>query len=84
MSEPRQKELFEQNANRPVRQVVYVPPETSAVDQFAEVVCRQLSKNSNAASEDQVVVNGLASFLNFVAEATAKNLNRQNNMSEEK
>ena len=83
MSEPRQKELFEQNANRPVRQVVYVPPETSAVDQFAKILCSQHSKNSNEASEDQAVVNGLASFLNFVAEATAKNLNQRNNMSEE-
>jgi hypothetical protein len=74
MNEPKQIELFEENTGRPKRQVEYVPPDPAVIKEYAHAVCTELAQK-NPAYANQEVVSGFASFLNFVAQTSAKYLN---------
>lgn len=74
MDEPKQIELFEQKGDQPKRQVEYVPPDPTAIKEYAHTVCAELAQK-NTAYSNQEVVSGFASFLNFIAQTSAKYLN---------
>jgi len=74
MNESKQIALFEQTAGRPKRQVEYVPPDPAVIKEYAYTVCTELAQK-NPAYANQEVVSGFSSFLNFVAQTSAKYLN---------
>lgn len=56
------------------RQVEYVPPDPKIIREYARAVCSELeAKKPDCA--DREIVDGLASFLNFIAQTTTKYLN---------
>jgi hypothetical protein len=55
------------------RLVTYEPPSPETLERFAHDVCRELGPDYTAPE----VVHGLAHFLNVVAQAHTKQLNRQ-------
>ncbi len=57
------------------RTVIYMPPDTEALDRLAYETCRRLG----GAFDDRDVAAGLANFLKVVARALVHNLNRQRN-----
>jgi hypothetical protein len=75
MKKPEQIALFEPNADRPKRQVEYVPPHPRAVREFAYDVCVEL-KDKDPAAADSEIVSDLAAFLNFIARTSARYLNK--------
>ena len=74
MREPKQISLFERQANRSERQVEYVPPDPAVIKEYAHSACTELAQ-TNPAYSSQEVVSGFASFLNFIAQTSAKYLN---------
>jgi hypothetical protein len=74
MNEPKQIGLFEQHTTKPKRQVEFVPPDPMVIKEYAYTVCAELAQK-NPVYSNLEVVSGLASFLNFIAQTSAKYLN---------
>jgi hypothetical protein len=75
MNEPQQIALFDKRTNHVERQVEYVPPDPQVIRAYAYGVCAEL-KDRNPAYADPEIVSGLAAFLDFIAQTTAKYLNQ--------
>jgi len=59
------------------RCVTYIPPASTVVNQLARDTCKQLAERGSSGFDEPEVIQGLADFLNFAAELTAKLLNRK-------
>jgi hypothetical protein len=73
MSELHQLELFGKHDK--YVQGIYVPPDTAVIKEFAYLVCTHLEEK-NTHPTRQEIASGLAGFVNFVAQASAKYLNK--------
>lgn len=77
MNDLKQTTAFKATGNSARPQVVYVVPSAKVIDQFARQVCSHLEKEGKGVFHDPEIVDGFAAFLNFVAQATARQLNRK-------
>ena len=56
--------------------IVYCPPDTQQVKQFAREICCSLAQSGNTAYSNPEVVSGLADCLNFLGQLLAKLINQ--------
>lgn len=59
------------------RDFIYIPPNSYLIIQFVRDVCQALAAENNSSFNTTQVIDGLAGFLNVVAQATAHQLNRR-------
>lgn len=56
--------------------VTYIPPAAEVFDKLAREACRILAEQGESGVDDPEVIRGLAEYLTFIAELTAKYLNK--------
>ena len=56
--------------------ITYIPPAAAVFDKLAREACRVLAEQNEYAFNDPEVMQGLADYLQLVAELTAKYLNK--------